>query len=186
VIVFIKLVSFLIACGHTDVIDADEMREVSPSQVIVERQPQVANESVVAFSDSPIDLVSTISMDGSEEFQATFGDVVGTVEPGTPVELLGVRLGGFHNDTIAYKVSTSEGVTGFVSPENTGLLLNDEDPRSNRYVQATDLLRMSTQGCSTEGPAATVTIWTNSQVTEVSCSTLPEVLPSTRQGAVFQ
>jgi hypothetical protein len=142
---------------------------------------EIKADAVVAFTDSRVPIINTINMSEDGEFSLIMGAVVGTVEPGTLVSLTGVKLGGFHNDPIAYNVSTADGLHGFVIPEYTGLLLTNLDESADRYVQAKDLIRIGHQGCAVEGPFATVTIWSDGQTVETACSEVSSLFPATTQ-----
>ncbi len=152
-------------------------------QNVIEVQPivEVKPDAVIAFSDARIPTINTINMSEDGEFSLIMGATVGTVEPGTLVSLTEVKLGGFHNDPIAYKVSTSDGLHGFVIPEHTGLLLTNLDESADRYVQAKDLIRIGHQGCPVEGPFSTVTIWSDGQTVETACSEVSSLFPATTQ-----
>ena len=154
----------------------------TPNEVVV--SPFHPN-AVVAFSDAAVPIVNTITMSDVDEFQPIVGATVGTVEPGTHVVVIGVMLGGFHNDPVAYRVTTSNDLNGFVTPELVGLPLEGSSANDIRYVQAQDLIRMQHQGCPNEGPFATVTIWSDGHAQETPCVEVSEPLPPIHQGAVF-
>ena len=142
-------------------------------------------DTVVAFSNTSVAIIDSIEVSGDGDFQLVVGSTIGTVEPGTMVAGAGVKLGGFHNSPIAYKVTTPDGLEGFITPENTGLRLRESRSDTNRYVQARDLIRLGHLGCPTDGPPSTVTIWSDGQSLEIACSEVFGLLPELNQGVVY-
>jgi hypothetical protein len=171
----------LMACGGAEPSISHETPQTEVASGLV-TESQL--DTIVAFSDSMVPVFTTVSMSVDGEFRAIYGATVESIEPGTLVSGAGVKLGGFHNDPIAYKITTPNGLEGFVSPEHTGLRIMDPADSSNRYIQAQDIIRLGHQGCPPDGPLSTITIWADGRSSEASCSDLLGILPEPNQGAV--
>ena len=177
---------FLMACGGAEpsISHINHSHETLQSEVVPGLVTELQLDTIVAFSDSIVPIFTTVTMSDDGEFRATYGATVGSIESGTLVSGAGVKLGGFHNDPIAYKIATPNGLEGFVTPEHTGLRIMDPADSSERYVQAQDIIRLAHQGCPPDGPLSTVTIWADGRSSEESCSDLLGILPEPNLGTL--